>query len=498
MLSRAVATLVLVTPLLLAISCQPVEEADSETATIQETDAIEAFLSEVMERFSIPGLTASIVRFDGEDISLALGVRSLDSGEAMAAGCFFHFASVSKPFVATAVMQLVEQGKIDLDQPVKHYLPYFELDDPRHSEITIRQMLNHSSGMPDVMDYEWDRPQLDEGAAERYVRSLKTEKMIAAPGERFRYSNMAFDTLGDVIAKVSGVPFESYVKDSILIPLGMTGSSFIYHETDEAMRTQPHTWRNGLQVSAVYPYNRRHAPSSTLNSSVTEMAHWLRANLNRGELDGHRILADESYELLWTPSPAPAGDVGLSWFIGEHRGERTISHGGGDLGYTSYLIMVPERRTGIVLATNYDQSPVSTIARGLLDIVLGYEPELPKPGIGFDFAEVYLRDGLDAATTFYRAAENEQADRYIFHARQLNRFGYYLLEADSIEGAIEVFSFNLELYPENANCHDSLGDAYRAAGDTEQAADCYRQALAIDPDLTASRRNLEELGVPVE
>jgi CubicO group peptidase (beta-lactamase class C family) len=491
MLQRTLATLVLLIPLLLVFSCQPVEDVD-------EGVTVDAFLKKVMERFSIPGLSAYIVRDDGEEINLALGVRSLESGEAMAPGCFFHFASVSKPFVATAIMQLVEQGKIDLDTPVKHYLPYFELDDPRHTEITIRQMLNHTSGMPDVTDYEWDRPQLDEGAAERYVRSLKTQKMIAAPGERFRYSNMAFDTLGDVIAKVAGVPFETYVKDSILNPLGMTGSSFIYPETDEEMRTRPHTWRNGPQVSEIYPYNRRHAPSSTLNSNVTEMAHWLRANLNRGELDGRRILAAESYDLLWTPSLSPAENVGLSWFIGEHRGERTISHGGGDLGYTSYLMLVPERGIGIVLATNYDQSPVSAIAESLLDITLGHEPVLPKLGIGFAFAEVYLRDGLDAAAAFYRVAEKEQSDAYSFHPNQLNRFGYYLLGADNVEGAIEVFSLNLELYPDNANCNDSLGDAFRAAGNIERAVDCYRRALAMDPELEASRRNLQELGVTAE
>jgi CubicO group peptidase (beta-lactamase class C family) len=111
--------------------------------------------------------------------------------------------SISKPFVATAIMQLVEKGKIDLDAPVVTYLPYFKLDSEQYKVITIQHMLSHVSGMPDVMDYEWDKPQYDAGALERYVRSLAEEKTRRKPGENFAYSNMAFECLGNVIAKVS-------------------------------------------------------------------------------------------------------------------------------------------------------------------------------------------------------------------------------------------------------------------------------------------------------
>ncbi len=157
---------------------------------------------------------------------------------------------MSKPFVATAIMQLVERGAMSLDAPVTDYLPYFKLSGTEYARITIRQMLNHTSGMPDVEDYEWDRPQFDEDAAERYVRSLENEAMIAAPGELWRYSNMAFDTLGDVIAKVSGQSFESYVKENILDPLGMTASTFLQPDVPEELRTPPHVGRGEPIVSA--------------------------------------------------------------------------------------------------------------------------------------------------------------------------------------------------------------------------------------------------------
>ena len=116
--------------------------------------------------------------------------------------------------------------------------------------------------MPDVEDYEWDKPQSDEGAAERFVRAMASERLLWAPGGGWRYSNnMAFDALGDVIAKVSGQSFETYVRANILEPLGMKNSSFIHAEIGEALRTTGHVG-NPARVSAVYPYNRRHAPSS--------------------------------------------------------------------------------------------------------------------------------------------------------------------------------------------------------------------------------------------
>jgi CubicO group peptidase (beta-lactamase class C family) len=105
-------------------------------------------------------------------------------------------ASITKPFVGTAIMQLVERGIVDLDAPVVQYLRYFQLADDRYNQITVRQMVTHASGMPDVEDYEWDKPQYDDGALERYVRSLTNQKLLFAPGERVQYSNMAYEVLG--------------------------------------------------------------------------------------------------------------------------------------------------------------------------------------------------------------------------------------------------------------------------------------------------------------
>ncbi len=451
-----------------------------------------------MERFEITGLTIAVTQGDEPVYTRALGVRNLDTLEPMKPEYIFHMASVSKPFVATAVVQLAEQGKIDLDASPVVYLPYFRLDDPRYKDITIRQMLNHTSGMPDVDDYEWDQPQYDEGAAERYVRSLEGEKMIAAPGEIWRYSNMAFDTLGDVIAKVSGQSFEDYVKDHILDPLGMTESSFLRKEIKETLRTTPHVWKRKPVVSEVYPYNRRHAPSSTLNSSVLEMTRWALANLNRGELDGVRILEEKSYDLLWTRSADvdKTQQVGLSWFIGKHRGLETIGHGGSDSGYRSAFVLVPEKDLGVVIASNYFLTPAADIKNGVLDILLGYEPELPKRLAAMAFAKTFFEDGLEAAKTRYRDLQATAADEYAFDPGQLGFLAYSFMQDDLAGAAIDVLHFSVELFPGELQTYDYLAGLYVSTGDTASAVETYRKVLALDPDNDNALRMLEELVEP--
>jgi len=275
-------------------------------------------------------------------------------------------------------MQLVEHGAIDLDAPVVRYLPYFRLADERYRIITVRQMLTHSSGMPDVDDYEWDKPQYDAGALERYVRSLSRRTLLFAPGEKFKYSNMAFDVLGDVIAKTSGRPFEDYVQDEILTPLGMKDSTLLVKRADPQLLTWGHVLdAQGHPVpSTVFPYNRIHSPSSDLHSNVLDMARWAMANMNHGELDGRRILQASAYDVMWKRGPSP---VGLSWFLGEYRGNVMVGHSGGDTGYASDLAMLPEKKIAVVWMTNSDWRGSGGLTQAALDVALGRQPEPIKP-----------------------------------------------------------------------------------------------------------------------
>jgi CubicO group peptidase (beta-lactamase class C family) len=189
---------------------------------------------------------------------------------------------------------------------------------------------------------------------------------------------MAFDIMADLIAKVSGQSFETYVKDNILIPLEMTESSFYAPEIKKSLRTSPHTG-NPPKVSSIYPYNRMHAPSSTLNTNVLELSHWAIAYLNSGKYKDTRILSDTTYLKMITPTFTINEDrkmaVGLSWFIYPDHGLTNYEHAGSDLGYQSMLTLIPEKKIGIIILSNTQEIRMQDVRDKIRDILLSKNNE---------------------------------------------------------------------------------------------------------------------------
>ncbi len=237
-------------------------------------------LAAISQRFAaenhLPGLAVGVWRQGQTVYRAGFGTTALEGGHPVTAATLFHMASVTKPFVATAVIQLVEQGKIKLDQPITTYLPYFRIKDRRATGMTVRQVLTHTAGLSDVTDYHWGSPESDDDALERWVRTLADSSLIGAPGEQRQYSNIGFEVLADLIAKVSGVPFEDYIQRQILTPLGMRKSTLLMTDVDSTLLAFGHEADSAgaYRRSAVYPYNRRHAASSTLHSNVDDMLRW--------------------------------------------------------------------------------------------------------------------------------------------------------------------------------------------------------------------------------
>jgi CubicO group peptidase (beta-lactamase class C family) len=323
---------------------------------------LEAVLLEIKHRWDIPGLIVGMV--DGGEIAYAkgFGVRNLDTQIPMTLDSVFCVQSISKCFVATAVMQLVEAGKLELDAPLVQYLPYFQMDDERFQQITIRQALSHTSGMPDIDEnnyIEWvSRPEYDDRAAERFVRSLSDKKLIADPGERFSYSNIAYDVLGDLLAKVSGKSFESNLQENILFPSGMPNSTFLLSDVPPDLLVWPHLRTPDMKVNPIYPYHRADSPASFLHTTVEDMCRWCITCLNRGTYQGQSILSTAGYERMWTPA-AKRGDqpsmyefMGLGWNLGHYRSENTVSHGGAGFGWTAFMLILPEKNSAAVVLSN--------------------------------------------------------------------------------------------------------------------------------------------------
>lgn len=321
----------------------------------------------------IAGIAVSIVKGNEIIYLKSFGVSDIETHKRLSPKDNFHVASISKTFTAATIIQLSELKKFCLDSPLIKYLRYFKMADSKYKIITIRQILNHTSGLPDVEDYQWEKHIYDEGALERNTRSIDTCLLISAPGQEFHYSNTGYDILGDLIAKTTGESFESYIKQYLLANLKMYNSSFLLSDIPLNKRTSPHTGVP-LKVSKVYPYNRMHAPSSTLNSNVADLSNWIIANLNNGFCKGNQVLSANEVKLMQSPTFTigliSGRQIGLSWFIYPYKEYSVINHDGADDGYVSVLCLIPALSCGFVILFNSDEVNSYSIKNYILDLMI--------------------------------------------------------------------------------------------------------------------------------
>ena len=471
---------------------------------------VEAFLGS----HEVAGLAVAVVR-EGEVVSRGFGLRDLRSGAPVTPETMFHLASVSKPFVATAIVSLATaRGAggpvLDLDAPIVEWVPEFTLADGRAAEVTARGLLSHSSGLPDVSDYGWHDPQLGDDALSDFARSVSDWRLRTDPGSAFSYSNAGFELLGLVLARVTGTTFEEAVTQLVLTPLGMRTSTFLRGEVPEHLAASPHVGMPLSVPEGAYPYTRRHAPSSTLHSNLVEMCRWMVAHVEPTEVgaadDGQGARLDPGLrDLMWRPV-VPVGDppweqaAGLGWAVGRYGGHRALSHSGADPGFGSKLVLVPERRTGVVVLANSNTVPTGAIAAAALDIVLADPAPTELPGVSPDewgegvaelraqlppvvgpVAEKLVTSGPDAATAvFHRLAAAEPAEL------DLTDEGF----EDAVWGAIELHRTSLvwpllrlwtTVRPDSSVAWTMTGWAHQVDGDVRLARSLLRRALDLDP-----------------
>lgn len=341
-------------------------------------EAFEATAEAYLSSRNLPGLAVALV-MDGTPVSVrGFGSCGGDSGSPVTGRTLFHIASVSKTFVATEILKLAEQGRLEIDRPVADYLPYFAFEDSRYRTITIGNMLSHGSGLCYSDDSRWGLGPDDDGALERYVRSLAGLRLTRDPGTVFHYNNTCFEILGALIAVVRGITFEDALEEDVLKPLGMAHSSFLPARVDQTRRAWPHVREEGsgrVVESPVYPYNRKHGPSSTLHTSAEDLCRYLAAYLGQGG----GVLRRESIDLAFTPrlscgEERPGTQVGLSWFLGSHRDVPIRTHGGNDTGFSSRLFLAPGHDLGIAILCNCDFCDTAELAGLLLDAAMSGEP----------------------------------------------------------------------------------------------------------------------------
>jgi CubicO group peptidase (beta-lactamase class C family) len=405
----------------------PVRAAEAGARAPQER--IDAYVQERMSAWSVPGLSLAIVEDGKVATTRGYGLANREQATPMTPQTLVAVGSTTKSVTALAILQLVEQGKVDLDAPVTRYLPWFALDDPRSGEITVRHLLTHTAGIP--ANAALDGSQAPD-ALERRVRALEWEPMRSAPGTRWEYANDGFNTAGLIVQAVSGMPYERYVEERIAKPLGMARTTFDPARAAQLGMAQGYVKRRGALQPAQTRFTRGYNPTGMLLSDAEDAGRYLAALLGGGAFAGARVLTPESVQRLWTPAADVSDGLtyGLGWFLRTDEGLRVAFHPGEILTMGSTFVLVPERKLGVAALANIDNDAKDEIAEGVTRLLLGFEPVLrPVPQTG-------------AANTF--VPDRSVWDRYVGEYETPQGVLRLARDGDKLVGTISGFALELE------------------------------------------------------
>ncbi len=353
--------------------------------------ALKSFADKRLRETKIPGAGLGIIK-DGKVIFAGgFGARDLSTGEAVNSQTAYLIGSSTKSFTSTTMAMLAQDGIVDWDKPVRTYMPSFGFKDEYvSSRVTLRDLASHRSGVED--EPEWWGSKLSRG---ELVETMNTFELNEGFRAKFQYNNAGFMTMGHVVTLMSKRKFEDVVMQRIVKPLGMentvwsdlSGPNPPYKENV----SHPHVVENGKARKVPFEFEGKAIrPSGTLTSNVDDMLKWLKFNLQKGELNGERLLSIENHDELITPNMIASYEDGLSrekhaawqemyglgWFLGNYNGHRGVHHGGSSVGTLSQVFFMPDKNFAVVSFVNVETYLSDELVLFVIDL---YKDELEKP-----------------------------------------------------------------------------------------------------------------------
>jgi len=345
--------------------------AQDAKITPEKQTKLEAGIAHFMAANSIPGVSVAVVENNTYEWSAGFGMADLENFVPATSQTLYRLASISKPITATAAMLLWQQHKLDLDAPVQKYCPAFPRKD---TTITTRQVLGHLGGIRHYKSESQDDPELGntrhfDDTIQSGLKFFADDPLVGKPGTAFHYSTQGFTLVGCALEGASGEKYVDYVRKNILQPAGM-----LHTRTDDRFTVIPYRTRfyqkdkSGEIKNADFLDSSYKVAGGGWLSSAEDMARFTVALLN------DRLLQRSTRDLMWTSLKAADGKetgYALGWGTGKDLGLPDVEHGGGQQGTSTFLLMVPERRAGVVVLMNIESADASALATELMKILLG-------------------------------------------------------------------------------------------------------------------------------
>ena len=369
----------------IALGLAPCAAADTEPA------ALDTLVADAMKAFDVPGAAVVIVKDDKVIYLKGFGVREMGKSDPVTADTVFAIASCSKAFTAAGVAFLVGDGKMGWDDPVRKHVDWFRLPDAAADrEVTIRDLLCHRTGMP-RHDMLWAGTGI---STEDYVRAYGKAKPATSFRSTWEYANVPFTTAGLASGNAAGCDWPTLMHTRIFEPLGMKTT---YCSAREALANRDHAIPHNRHTDGkIGPVNRADVDSvraaGSINSSVRDMAQWLRFQLADGRLDGKRLIGSAAlketrtaqmivrqegrWKIFFPEKSTSHLSYGLGWFVHDYRGHFACSHGGTLDGFRAQTVLVPDKKLGVVVFGNLTPSTFpEALSKTLLDKMLDLPAE---------------------------------------------------------------------------------------------------------------------------
>lgn len=405
----------------------------------------------------------------------------------------YRIGSLSKPLIATLIMQLVEQGRLKLDGTLGTYLPTLYAGTEAAS-VTVEQLLSHTSGLADLParydDVWWQTAARHSYAPLDFAREWIKPQLLEKPGTKWRYNNNGFYLLGILIEQVTGQLLAEALRQRLFEPAAMQQSG-LYSE-------------QAILPNLALGYTRspkgelQHPPA--IHSSVSFSAAGIYTSaddLFRFDcaLYGTRLLQPASRALMLQ---AHSADYGFGWNVGQWklpdgRHLPVVSHTGSVPGYQSYYLRSEPNQDCVIILDNFWQGNlVVQMGQDLLEVLNGKPMQLAKRSLDDYLTPIAYREGSQAMRAAYQRILPQITD-YDLSENTFNALGYKFLRAGRTDDAILVFTWATQRFPTSSNTHDSLGEAYRKAGQLPEARRSYAAALALNPTSESAKKAIEEL-----